>query len=336
MKLYGHDTPIADFEAGLAEGRLHHAWLLAGPEGIGKSSFGEFAARRLLSEKPGQPAPEGFFVSDRSEAAHLIAAESHPDFRRLERLPRDKKELEKPRADRDPDIERARNISIGQIRSLHSLLDTTPSLSSWRAVLIDAVDDLEGPAANALLKSLEEPPARTIFLLVSHNPGRLLPTIRSRCRKLRFQPLGDDVMTSAIRQAMPEIDEAELAALVAVGEGAPGRALRYAGVGIGELDGEIGALIAEGDVDNARRSALAQSLALKKTLPRYEAFLQRAPRAAARHARGLDGAELDRAIRVWEDIRSLARIAPRAALDQKSTAFALAGMLASLHEPAHG
>lgn len=336
MKLFGHDRAVAAFDAGLEEHRLHHAWLLAGPEGVGKASFGELAARRLLAERPDTPAPEGFFVPDSHEAAKLMAAESHPDFRRLERLPRDKKELEKPRAERAPDAERARNITIGQIRGLHALLDSTPSISRWRAVLVDAVDDLEGPAANALLKSLEEPPGRTVFLLVSHNPGRLLPTIRSRCRMLKFQKLADDVMTSAIRQARPDMPDDELQNLVAAGQGAPGLALRYEGLDVGEIDTALAQLIAEGDADNARRNKLAQALALKKALPRYHAFLERAPLAAVRHARRLRGGELARAIAVWEDIRSLARMAPRAALDQKATVFALAGMLASLHEPPHG
>ncbi|MCA1748475.1 MAG: DNA polymerase III subunit delta', partial [Sphingomonadales bacterium] len=178
--------------------------------------------------------------------------------------------------------------------------------------------------------------ARTVFLLVSHNPGRLLPTIRSRCRTLRFQPLDDDVMASAIRQVRPDIGEFELEALMAAGKGAPGRALRYAGIGISELDGAIAALITEGDADNCRRSELAQSLGLKKALPRYEAFLERAPAAVEHHARQLRGPDLSHAIVVWEEARALAGSASRSALDPKATVFALAGMLASLHEPAHG
>ena len=105
---------------------------------------------------------------------------SHPDFKLLERLPKANSE------------ELARSITVDQVRGLQPLFATTPSLSPRRVVLIDAIDDLERSAANALLKNLEEPPAGTIFLLVSHAPGRLLPTIRSRCRLLRFDPLDDD------------------------------------------------------------------------------------------------------------------------------------------------
>src|SRR6202012_4948803 len=106
------------------------------------------------------------------------------------------------------------SISIDQVRTLQAMFATTPSLSRRRVIVIDAIDDLERPAANALLKNLEEPPAGTIFLLASHAPGRLLPTIRSRCRLLRFETLGDDAMAAIIREEIPEASVEEVAALV--------------------------------------------------------------------------------------------------------------------------
>src|SRR3546814_19245555 len=110
---------------------------------------------------------------------------------------------------------------------------TTPSMSPRRVVLIDAVDDLERGGANALLKSLEEPPAGTIFLLVSHAPGRLLPTIRSRCRLLRFEPLPREAMTSLLRDVLPQERDAEIAALIADGPGPPGPRRGFAALGLG-------------------------------------------------------------------------------------------------------
>src|SRR3546814_14981030 len=103
-------------------------------------------------------------------------------------------------------------------------------MSPRRAVIIDSVDDLERGGANALLKNLEEPPPNSLFLLVSHAPERLLPTIRSRCRQLRLTTLDDAAMTSALKAALPDADEAEIASLRKVGEGSPGRAIAYSGL----------------------------------------------------------------------------------------------------------
>lgn len=337
MRLFGHDTQVAAFKAAMASHKLHHAWLLTGPRGIGKRTFADMAALRLLAEAAGpQPASEGLDVDPEHPTARLIAAHSHPDFRLLTRPPKDKAERKKPLDERNPDAELARNIPIEIVRSLDALFGTTPSLSNRRVVVIDAVDDLERGGANALLKNLEEPPPNSVFLLVCHNPGRILPTIRSRCRTLKFAPLEDDVMTSALKSLDSALSDDEIRDLVAVGKGAPGRALDYAGLDIGGLDAAIAALIRDGDASNAQRSDLAQKLALKKEAKRYEAFLRRAPQAIAEHAKGLNGRPLANAIEKWEEARSLAGGALPLSLDPQSTVFALAGMVASLHEPPHG
>jgi len=317
--LFGHDGPIAAFRAALDAGRLHHAWLLAGPQGVGKALFAEKAALRVLAEGVSPPVSgPGLDVSDEHSVVKLAAAGSHPDLMRLERLAR------------DGGTDLARSISIEQVRSLQRLFTTTSSLSPWRAVVIDAVDDLERNGANALLKNLEEPPPHTVFLLVSHAPERLLPTIRSRCRALRFAPLADDVMASALRAALPDADEEEIRALVNVGEGAPGRAVAWRGLDIGALDSAMDALATEGDPVNARRAALAQSLALKSAQPRYEAFLARAPSRIAAAAREREGVALAQALQLWERASALAGGAQRLSLDPQSTVFELAGMLAAL------
>ena len=325
MKLFGQDEPVQAFRDAMDSGKLHHAWLLAGRKGIGKALFADKAALRVLAEAatPGKLGG-GLSVPDDHPTAQLIAAGSHPDLRRLQRLPRDRK----------PD-ELARNISVDQVRGIQSLFATTPSMSDWRAVVIDAIDDLERSAANALLKNLEEPPTKCVFLLVCHSPGRILPTIRSRCRMLKFSRLSDDAMTSAIAQADPDLDPEERAALVEIGNGAPGQALQYAGLDIAGLDATIRTLIAKGDAGNEMRASLAQSLAVKKAQPRYEAFLERAPAAIASHARHQEGTALEKAVSAWEEARSLAGGAQRLSLDPQTTVFSLAGLLASLHEPRH-
>ena len=317
--LHGHDAAVTAFRDGLDSGRLHHAWLLAGPKGIGKALFADKAALRVLAGASGGAVDTpGLDVPDDHPAARLIAAGSHPDLMRLERLVK------------DSGTDLARSINVDQVRGLQRLFTTTASMSPWRAVVIDAIDDLEAGGANALLKNLEEPPPSTIFLLVSHAPERLLPTIRSRCRLLRFSPLDDDAMTSALTAALPDADEGEIAALARVGEGAPGRAIAWRGLDVDGLDQAIDALVREGDPTNARRAALAQSLALKSAQPRYEAFLARAPSRIAAEARKRRGAGLAAALQLWERASELAGSAQRLSLDPQSTAFELAGMLASL------
>jgi DNA polymerase III subunit delta' len=317
--LCGHDAAVAAFRAGMETGRLHHAWLLAGPKGVGKALFADKAALKVLADAAGPPthAP-GLDVPDDHPAARLAAAGSHPDLMRLERLAK------------ESGTELARSITVDQVRSLQRLFATTPSMSPRRAVVIDAIDDLETGGANALLKNLEEPPPDTVFLLVSHAPERLLPTIRSRCRLLRFAPLADDVMASALQAALPDADREEIAGLVEVGKGAPGRAISWRGLDVEALDRELDALVREGDPFNARRSALAQSLSLKSAQPRYEAFLARAPSRIAAEAKTREGAALAAALKLWERANALAASAQRLSLDPQATAFELAGMLAEL------
>ncbi len=317
--LFGHEAAVTAFKQALASGRMHHAWLLSGPAGIGKATCADKAALRVLAEGAGPPVTAGGLnVPDEHRIARLVAAGSHPDLARLERLPK------------DSGGELARSISVDQVRSLQRLFATTPTYSSWRVAVIDAADDLERPAANALLKSLEEPPPQTLFLLVSHAPERLLPTIRSRCRQLRLGPLDDAAMRAALAAALPDADEGEVDMLVGIGQGAPGCALAARGLDLGALDRTMDELVAEGDPVNKRRVALAEALSLKAAQPRYEAFLARAPSRIAAEARGRRGTALGNALRLYEQAVDLAGVAVRQSLDPQSVVFALGGMLAAL------
>jgi DNA polymerase-3 subunit delta' len=226
--------------------------------------------------------------------------------------------------------ELARSISVDQVRGLQRLFSTTASLSPWRVVIIDAIDDLERNAANALLKNLEEPPPHSLFLLVSHAPERLLPTIRSRCRQIRLSTLAADAMASALRAAAPDADDKEIAELVAAGQGSPGRALAWRGLDIGGLDAAMAALAREGDATNAKRVKLASALALKSAQPRYEAFLARVPSFIAQAAKGRQGAALAEALKLWERAQALASSARGLSLEPESVVFELCGMLAAL------
>ena len=211
-----------------------------------------------------------------------------------------------------------------------ALFATTATFSPCRVVIVDSIDDLARAAANALLKNLEEPPPCSLFLLVSQASDRLLPTIRSRCRHLRLSPLDDDAMTSALQAALPDADDNEISDLRAVGEGSPGRAIAFRGLDIAGLDKAMRDLARDGDPTNARRSQLAQSLALKSAQPRYEAFLARAPSLIAAAAKQREGAALAEALRLWERAQSLASSATHLSLEPQSVVFELAGMLATL------
>ena len=319
MSIVGHDEQIAAFAAALGGARLHHAWLLAGPRGIGKASFAAIAAHLYLEGGGVDP-----FVIDRdSSTARLIAAGSHPDYALLERIER----LDK---DGEPTGDRARNISVDQVRGLARLFGTTPTFSPRRAVVIDAIDDMEPSAANALLKSLEEPPAETLFLIVSHSPGRLLPTIRSRCRVLRFQPLDDDVMTSLLRSQLDDVSPEEIAAVSRAADGAPGRAIALAGLGVAAMDKAMDAIVATGDPDNRLRADLARNLAGKAAQARYELLLERLPARIASEARTGAGSLRMRAIDNWERARDIAGRAVALSLEPQATIFDLCGLLAAL------
>ena len=313
--IVGQDKAVEAFTSAWASRRLHHAWLLAGPKGVGKATFAKAAATRVLAEAVGPAIDlQGLATSPDHPIARLLAAGSHPDFRSLERLER-------------PTGGLARNISVDQIRSLGDLLAVTPSMSAWRAIVIDAADDLEASAANALLKMLEEPPANTLFFLVSHAPGRLLPTIRSRCRRLDFARLSDDAMTSLLSRHLPNENPAPL---VEFANGSIGRAMAIAELDLAPLEGEALAILRQGDADNSRRSKLASALGPKAAADRYAAFLELVPGLIANEALTLSGEARGRALDAYTRARETAGIAPRLSLDPAATVFQLGTILASV------
>ncbi|AEG48411.1 DNA polymerase III delta' subunit [Sphingobium chlorophenolicum L-1] len=315
--LLGHDPQARTLLGAARSGRLHHGWILAGPRGIGKASFARAMALRLLAEAAGPPVTgEGLDVPPDHPIRRLFEAEAHPDYADLYCL--------------EKESGTARNITVDQIRGLQRLIQSAPSMSSRRVVVIDSADDLERGAANALLKNLEEPPADMLFLLVSHAPGRLLPTIRSRCRTLRFDALSDDAMRSILRAADETLPAKELEALVHAGEGSPGKALRYAGLNIADIEQSLAAIAADGDPGNRQRLILAKALASKAARPRYEAFLERAPAFIAEAARQRQGNDLGQALDHWEAARQLAGGAIILSLEPGAVVFELAGHVAAL------
>jgi DNA polymerase-3 subunit delta' len=203
----------------IGSGRMHHAWLMTGTEGIGKATFAYRLARFLLAQD--QQLPSGvtdLTIPTDSTAHRQVSNLSHPGLLVVRRAwDRQAKRLKQ-------------NIAIDDIRALRHFLQRT-AVTPWRVVVVDTADDLNLNSANALLKSLEEPPKRTIFLLISSSPGRLLPTIRSRCRTLRFEALGETELKAAVGAACAATDRDEpgddqVAALQGLAKGSVRRVLQ--------------------------------------------------------------------------------------------------------------
>ena len=309
----GHDKAWRQFATACDSDKIHHGWILSGPRGIGKSAFALRAAAMLVD-------PENAYGS-------MIARGSHPDILSVKRLP---KEPLKEDEDIDDATEFKRSITVDQIRGLQQSLTTRPGLSNRRAIVIDAADDLERGGANALLKSLEEPPVGTFFFLVSHASDRLLPTIRSRCQILRFEALSDADMANVLHRAVPEVGADELQALIRLGNGTPGQALDFLGLDLKEIEDAMMSILRTGDRDNALRSGLADRLALKAAQPRYEAFLRRAPSLIAEYTRKLDATQASNGVAAWEAASGLAARAIALSLDKQSVVFQMGSLLASI------
>ena len=319
--IVGQDRAVELFASAWASRKLHHAWLLAGPRGVGKATFARAAARRVLAEAAGPPFDlPGVETPDEHPMVRLVEASSHPDMRWLERVLNDKGNLN-------------RNIKVEQIRELGEFMSMTAALSPWRVAVIDTVDELESSGANALLKMLEEPPANTLFFLVSHAPGRLLPTIRSRCRRLDFTNLDDDAMTSILEAEAPALTRPQRQRIIAMSNGSAGRALAFAELDLAKLEDAALAILRDGDPTNARRSDLALELGRKGAADRYAAFLELAPSLIAREARTMRGASLERALDAYAKARELAVVAPRVSLDPAATVFQIGGILADVATP---
>lgn len=313
--LVGHDQAWREWDEALESARMHHAWLLAGPKGLGKGLFARAAAARLVAE-PGLPQPD---------------PDHHPDIIVLDHLPANETEEEK-KAEGKP-YQTRRNITIEQVRRMQHRLTTRPTLGSRRAVIIDPADDLEKNAANALLKSLEEPPVGTFFLLVAHRPGRLLPTIRSRCRMVRFQPLGDAEVERVLRHEAPEASELARTAAIAAAEGSPGAALAFLAHDLGALHGLMRQLVRDGDEHFALRGALAEELGARPDRERQIAMVDLARAVVAAELAGGNRDRQERVIAAHGELVRIAAQAPTYNFDPALLVLEIGALLASLAMP---
>jgi DNA polymerase-3 subunit delta' len=324
---FGYDAAEATILQAFNADRLHHAWLLTGPRGIGKCNFAWRAAGHLLTQDDGINGAH-FNTDPQNVGAKMLAQHNHPDCHYIARGPKDDKEARNK--DNDKPFELARNIKVDQIRALQKRFTVRPSFSERRVIIIDSADDMERGSANALLKSLEEPPEKTVFFLISHQPGRLLPTIRSRCITLHFSALTDSEMEMALKAANPDLGAAELAALVRLGKGVPGEALALAGMNMDAIDRLMHGICTTGDKDFRGRVALGQQLTGKPQRERFIAFLRYAPSFAASRIRDIRGDQLPDAVAAWKEICDIAERSIILNLDAQNVAFQIGGLLARL------
>lgn len=265
--LFGHEQTEHMLAAAFAGGRLHHAWLLTGREGIGKATLAYRFARHVLAE-PGERQSDRLAVAEEGRTSRQVRALSHPGLLVLRR-PYD------VRAKRFPV-----SIPIDEVRRLRAFFSLRAGGEAWRVVIVDQADELNVAAANALLKSLEEPPTRTLFLLVSSEPGALLPTIRSRCRTLALSPLASAPLREAVLQALAAGERAvpqtgDWPILERLAEGSVRRALALIASNGLELNARLFGLLAGlPALDWPQVHALADELAPAAAEQRLELFFE--------------------------------------------------------------
>jgi DNA polymerase-3 subunit delta' len=320
----GHPAAEAALLGAYRSGRLPHAWLITGPRGVGKATLAFRFARFLFAQGAAGGAlfaapPASLFIAADDPAFRRVASGGHPDLLVVER-------------GFDPRRRRLRSeIVVADTRAIAGFLRLTPAEGGWRVVVLDGADAMNRNASNALLKILEEPPERAVLLLVSDNPGRLLPTIRSRCRRLALRPLPEALIEEALRRYRPDLPAADAGALARLAEGSIGRALALASSGGLELYRNLSSLLERlpeiddealhGFADGVLRGEGEDRFALLgELLPGWLAHM--VTRAAAGTAgegtmRLAQRRSLDQWVEVWENLTHLFAEADSINLDRK-------------------
>ena len=328
--LLGHAAAEAVLLGALRGARVHHAWLLTGPDRVGKATLAFRFARGLLA---GGDAADSLALEPSHPVFRRVAAGTHADLLTVERAWDEKRK-------------RLRGeITVENVRGVADFLRLTPAEGGWRVVVLDGAEHLNRNAANALLKVLEEPPPRAVLMLACASPGRLLPTIRSRCRRLPLGRLEDEDVASLLDRFLPETKPAERARLVQIADGSPGRALRLA-----DEDGTALAGLAEDALHASPGLPTARVLAIadqaSKTDAAFATFMDLlgegiadTVRAAARGGAGGSGTRpserpsarpLAEWVEVWQAILRLRDETERFNLDKR---HAVASSLALLNGP---
>ncbi|HEY8277738.1 MAG TPA: DNA polymerase III subunit delta', partial [Methyloceanibacter sp.] len=259
----GHDAALAELEDAFRSGRLHHAWLIAGPEGIGKATLAYHFARCVLAARhAGGELPR---VDPGDSVFRKVAGLAHPNL------------LVIRRAWNERTKRFGQWIGVDEVRRLRAFLGNTAGEAGFRVVIVDRADELNQNAANALLKVLEEPPPETVYFLISATEGKIPVTIRSRCRTLRVAPLAPDDLDKAVRGALRrdehEVEEDALSVALVLSDGSVRRALELAtGEGINQYREALALVGSLPELDGARVQKLAEKLAAQGEAERLELF----------------------------------------------------------------
>lgn len=351
--LIGHSAAERTLLQAARSGRLPHAWLLGGPQGVGKATLAFRFARWLLATpdptEPEGPSLFGEAAAPDTDTLHVdpaapvfrrVAAAGHADLLTIGRA------VAKADVGKDPEDQRlAREISVDEARRIQPFLRLTPAEGGWRVVVVDEAETLNRNAANAILKVLEEPPPRAVLLLVSNNPGAMLPTIRSRCRRLRLGPLTPAELDHWMTTRVPELSEQDRAVLTVLADGSPGRALRLWHAGASALYGRFLQVLAPlPHLDLPAVRSLCEEVAAPSAETSYRVlselmlwWLERVARAPALGPPMFEavpgerdmiarlastapaGGRLDRWLQVWEKVRQSLAQSDGANLDRKQT-----------------
>ncbi len=326
---FGSAGPEQAFRDAFLGGRMHHGWLIGGPKGIGKATFAYRAARFVLAHPrgtAGEPLDTPLAIAADHKVVRQVAARAHPNLLTLQR----------PWDDRNKRFKT--DLPVDEVRRAIPFFGSTPGEAGWRVVIVDVADDMNDNSANALLKMLEEPPPQAIFLVLAHAPGRLLPTIRSRCRRLDLGPIPESAITAALAEnpstAPFTADERRLAAVLSGGSlrGAI-LALQHGGAAIAR---DFQSLVAGlPDYEVAAAHALADRVSARGADDAYEAFLDLAFGWLDRRVNGAsepDGAPvaaaalaapLERWAEVWEKAQTSAADAEEYNLDRKQVVLSI-------------
>jgi DNA polymerase-3 subunit delta' len=308
----GHQGAVTALVGAAVAGRLHHAWLIGGQEGIGKATLAYRFARWLLA---------GADTADLSVAASnpvfkRVAANTHADLLTIDRRFDEKRKKMQS------------EIVIDTVHEVGRFLRLTPGEGGWRVVVVDGAEDMNRNAANALLKLLEEPPRRAILLLVSHAPGRLLPTIRSRCRRINLSTLADAEVAALLAEQAPELSAADRSRITGLAEGSIGRALTLAAEGGVAMAALVDEALAAA-VPPARAQAMADAAA--RAEDGFEVFmslLRSGLAAAARRKARIGVPRLAGDVTLWQEFGRLEREVQNLNLDQRA---AIVVALSQLH-----
>lgn len=295
--LAGHEEVASMLARAYRAGKLHHALLLAGPPGIGKATLAFHLAHHIFANPDPESAPDTLSTPDpAARSFRLVAQDAHPSLLHLTR----------PYVEKDRKFKTV--ITVEEIRRVSRFLSMTTHDGGYRMVIIDPADDMNNSATNALLKSLEEPPPRTIFVLIAHSIGRLLPTIRSRCQITRLQPLAHEALLAVLDRvsAAAPGNESARAELARRAAGSPRNAVLLSEYGGLEIADSVERIAAGASFDVAQAHRLADGISGRDKAVQFSIFnntvLDAVSRQAERAAGQGDTRRADAWSRLWEEI----------------------------------